>query len=163
MQLSNYLADGGAGELNVVAIAWTEGRYGFASPARLRSFIRDFHPSIRVVHANPRVEKDFAPLVYVPANFAFDGKVMRVIDRVDGTSRRTIVRHLHTGHAVSRRPGGAVIEGKARRYRLTTDGEIKLSRGTCWTAYGEGVPSTIIDITLAAPLPVETEFAVQAL
>ena len=74
MQLSNYLADGGAGELNVVAIAWTEGRYGFASPARLRSFIRDFHPSIRVVHANPRVEKDFAPLVYVPANFAFDGK-----------------------------------------------------------------------------------------
>ena len=95
--------------------------------------------------------------------FAFDGNVMRVIDRVDGTSRRTITRHLHTRHAVSRQLGGAVIEGKARRYRLTTDGEIKLSQGTCWTAYGEGVPSTIIDIALAAPLPVETEFAMEAL
>ncbi len=74
MQLSNYLADGGDKELNVIAIAWTEGRYGNASPARLRSFIRGFHKSIRVVHASPRVENDFAPLVYVPANFAFDGK-----------------------------------------------------------------------------------------
>jgi hypothetical protein len=74
VQLSNYLADGGTDKLNVIAIAWTEGRYGFASPARLRSFIRNFHPSIRVVHASPRVEKDFSPLVYVPANFAFDGK-----------------------------------------------------------------------------------------
>jgi hypothetical protein len=74
VELSNYLADGGDKELNVIAIAWTEDRYGFASPARLRSFIRSFHKSIRVVHASPRVEKDFAPLVYVPANFAFDGQ-----------------------------------------------------------------------------------------
>jgi hypothetical protein len=74
VQLSNYLADGGDKKLNVIAIAWTEGRYGIASPARLRSFIRSFHKSIRVVHASPRVEKDFAPLVYVPANFVFDGK-----------------------------------------------------------------------------------------
>jgi|TARA_B100000315_G_C14389220_1_gene501126 hypothetical protein len=74
VQLGRYLEDGGAEKLNVIAIAWTEGRYGDASPARLRSFIRSFHPSIRIVHADARVEKDFSPLVYVPANFVFDGQ-----------------------------------------------------------------------------------------
>ena len=56
-----------------------------------------------------------------------------------------------------------MIEGKNARYQLTTDGEIKLSRGTCWTAYGEGVPSTVIAIGSVETLPVETEIAVEAL
>jgi hypothetical protein len=93
----------------------------------------------------------------------FEGRTMRIVDRVEGSSRRNIARHLHTGHVVHREPGGAVIEGKAARYRLTADGEIKLSRGTCWTAYGEGVPSTVIDIASVESLPVETEIAVEAL
>jgi len=74
VQLSNYLSEAGPDKLNVIAIAWTEGRYGDASKPRLDRFIRSFHPSIRVVYADARVEKAFSPLVYVPANFMFNAK-----------------------------------------------------------------------------------------
>lgn len=78
MQLRKFLSNGGMKRLNVVAISWTEGRYGDASPSRLRSMVRSFHPAIRVIRASPKIEKDFAPLVYVPASFIFDrqGKVV---------------------------------------------------------------------------------------
>ena len=72
MQLREFLNNGGTERVNVVAVSWTEGRYGDASPGRLRSMVRTFHPSIRVISASPKVEKDFSPLVYVPASFIFD-------------------------------------------------------------------------------------------
>ena len=78
MQLSDFLQNGGTERVNVVAVSWTEGRYGDASPGRLRSMVRTFHPAIRVISASPKVEKDFSPLVYVPSSFIFDrqGKVV---------------------------------------------------------------------------------------
>lgn len=78
MQLRDYLNAGGTAKLNVIAIAWTEGRYGDASETRLQRFVRPFHPAIRVIRATRRIEKDFSPLVYVPANFVFDAKGTRV-------------------------------------------------------------------------------------
>ena len=78
MQLRNYLNDGGAAKLNVIAISWTEGRYGDASESRLRSFVRNFHPAIRIIRATNEIEKTFSPLVYVPANFVFDGNGKRI-------------------------------------------------------------------------------------
>jgi len=78
VQLSKFLNNGGTEKVNVVAVSWTEGRYGDASPGRLRSMVRTFHPAIRVISASPKVEKDFSPLVYVPASFIFNkqGKVV---------------------------------------------------------------------------------------
>jgi hypothetical protein len=77
VQLKHYLNDGGLDKLNVIAISWTEGRYGNASESRLRSMVREFHPAIRVIRATDEIDKTFSPLVYVPANFLFDGKGKR--------------------------------------------------------------------------------------
>ena len=74
MELSDYLAKGGADKVNVVAISWSEGLYGNPSDTRLRNEVRSFHSSIRVIRADAAIEKDFAPLVYVPINFLFDPK-----------------------------------------------------------------------------------------
>ena len=62
----------GKGRFNIIGIAWTEDRYGWASAFRLRSMVRHFHPDVKVVHANPDLESDFKPLVEVPAKFIFD-------------------------------------------------------------------------------------------
>lgn len=72
MQLRDFLNNGGVDKLNVIAISWTEGRYGDASEPRLQRFVRNFHPAIRVIRATKQIDKDFSPLVYVPANFVFD-------------------------------------------------------------------------------------------
>ncbi|MFP6712893.1 MAG: hypothetical protein VB913_14475 [Rhodospirillales bacterium] len=78
MQLSKFLTNGGTNKINIVAVNWTEGRYGSTSDANLRSMVRTFHPAIRVIRASPKIEKDFSPPVYVPASFIFDknGKVV---------------------------------------------------------------------------------------
>lgn len=74
MQLRDYLNSGGNKKLGVIAVSWTEGRYGTASPTRLRNMVKQFHPEIRVIHESPEIVNEFSPLVYVPANFLFDGK-----------------------------------------------------------------------------------------
>ncbi len=78
MQLREYLNEGGAEKINVVAISWTEGRYGNPSEVRLQRMVRTFHPAIRVIRASKRIERDFSPLVYVPANFVFNDQGRRV-------------------------------------------------------------------------------------
>lgn len=72
MQLGDYLKENGEDSLAVVAVAWTEGRYGFASEGRLQRMVEKFHPAIKVIRETPQVVKAFSPLVYVPANFVFD-------------------------------------------------------------------------------------------
>lgn len=78
MQLRNLLDDGWKGKLGIVAISWTEGRYGYASEARLQRMVGEFHPDIRVIRETPQINDDFAPLVYVPANFLFDKDGKRI-------------------------------------------------------------------------------------
>ena len=63
--------------MNIIAISWTEGRYGPASEGRLQRMAKTMHPSIRVIRATETIDKGFSPLVYVPANFVFDGKGKR--------------------------------------------------------------------------------------
>ncbi|MBL6957770.1 MAG: hypothetical protein ISR52_02230 [Rhodospirillales bacterium] len=95
MQLRKYLEDGGSGKLNVIAISWTEGRYGSASEKRLQRFVRDFHPDIRIIRETDKINKAFAPLVYVPANFVFDGTGKRAFG--DGNREhldQDYIRHL---------------------------------------------------------------------
>ena len=66
------LEDGWKDKVSIVAISWTEGRYGHASEGRLQRMVSEFHPDIRVIRETPQINDDFAPLVYVPANFVFD-------------------------------------------------------------------------------------------
>ena len=72
MQLGEYLKEKGEDSLNIVAVAWTEGRYGYASEGRLQRMVEKFHSAIRVIRETPDVVEAFSPLVYVPANFVFD-------------------------------------------------------------------------------------------
>jgi len=72
VQLRELLDEGWKGKVGIVAISWTEGRYGHASEARLQRMVGKFHPDIRVIRETPRINDAFAPLVYVPANFVFD-------------------------------------------------------------------------------------------
>jgi hypothetical protein len=72
VQLREFLYNGGSKKVNIIAVSWKEGRYGNSSPGRLRSMVRKFHPAIRVIRANAKIEKDFAPLVNVPMNFIFN-------------------------------------------------------------------------------------------
>ena len=72
MQLREFLNEKGTDKLSIVAISWTEGRYGNVSQPRLARMVREFHPDIRVVSETPDIVKAFSPLVYVPANFIFD-------------------------------------------------------------------------------------------
>ena len=72
MQLRELLEDGWKDKVGIVAISWTEGRYGHASEGRLQRMVSEFHPDIRVIRETEQINEDFAPLVYVLANFVFD-------------------------------------------------------------------------------------------
>jgi hypothetical protein len=72
VQLRELLEDGWKDKVGIVAISWTEGRYGHASEGRLQRMVSEFHPDIRVIRETEQINEDFAPLVYVPANFVFD-------------------------------------------------------------------------------------------
>jgi hypothetical protein len=72
VQLRELLDENWKDEVHVVAINWTEGRYGSISDDRLQRMVRSFHPDIRVIRETEQINDDFAPLVYVPANFMFD-------------------------------------------------------------------------------------------
>jgi hypothetical protein len=72
VQLGDYLKENGEDAIGIVAVAWTEGRYGFASEGRLQRMVEKFHPAIKVIRETPEIVEAFSPLVYVPANFVFD-------------------------------------------------------------------------------------------
>ena len=72
MQLRELLEDGWKDKVGIVAISWTEGRYCHASEGRLQRMVSEYHPDIRVIRETEQINEDFAPLVYVPANFVFD-------------------------------------------------------------------------------------------
>ena len=72
MQLGEYLKENGENSLNVIAIAWTEGRYGYASKGHLQRMVEKFHPANKDFRETPKIVDAFSPLVYVPATFIFD-------------------------------------------------------------------------------------------
>lgn len=78
MQLGDYLKENGEDAIGIVAVAWTEGRYGFASEGRLQRMVEKFHPAIKVIRETPEIVEAFSPLVYVPANFVFDARGKRL-------------------------------------------------------------------------------------
>ena len=66
MQLGEYLTEKGEDSINIVAISWTEGRYGSPSEGRLQRMVEKFHLAIKVIRETPDVVDAFSPLVYVP-------------------------------------------------------------------------------------------------
>ena len=72
MQLGNLLKNGGNKKINLIAINWNEERGGNSSKRQLNNLVRTFHPNIRVVRSNQKIETYFAPLTNVPMSFIFN-------------------------------------------------------------------------------------------
>jgi hypothetical protein len=71
VQLSEFLNQGGIKKVSIIAINWGENRDGKSSPGRLNNLVRSFHPIIRVVRSNQKIETHFSPLTNVPMSFIF--------------------------------------------------------------------------------------------
>ena len=99
----------------------------------------------------------------VTRNWRFDANAMFLTDHINGKGRHGIARRLHTTWPVEPAPGGVIIEGAGRRFRLTCDGAVAIEKSKCWLAYGEAVPATVIDIGMTAALPLETLLTVEAI
>ncbi|NKB56463.1 MAG: hypothetical protein GKS00_09015 [Alphaproteobacteria bacterium] len=99
MQLRKLLDEGWKDKIGIVAISWTEGRYGSASEGRLQRMVREFHPDIRVIRETKQINDDFAPLVYVPANFVFDknGKLIYGDGNREHLSKEKLIGLLKQG------------------------------------------------------------------
>jgi len=72
VQLRHFLNKDGINKINIIAINWSEERYGKPSKKRLNNLVKSIHPMIRVIHSNQEIEKYFSPLTAVPINFIFD-------------------------------------------------------------------------------------------
>jgi hypothetical protein len=92
----------------------------------------------------------------------FDADAMVVTDHIEGAGKHRVVRRLHTTLPVERAPGGAMIEGAGRRFLLTCDGAVTIEKSKCWTAYGDAVAATAINIAMTEALPLETSLTVDA-
>jgi thiol-disulfide isomerase/thioredoxin len=84
--LARYIEANGADKIHIVAVNWIEGLAG-RSPARLRSFLRDIHPSIKVVIGTKDVVRDFGGVLSIPAAYIFDKSGQEVF-RVGSDPRR---------------------------------------------------------------------------
>ncbi len=99
----------------------------------------------------------------VQRRLAFAPNALRITDRVEGVSRRTVTRRPLTTCKVWRDGDAALLEGRSVRFRLGATDVIALSPAPCWTAFGEGAHSTLIDISVTADLPIETAMLLERL
>ncbi|OAN49180.1 hypothetical protein A6A04_03435 [Paramagnetospirillum marisnigri] len=92
----------------------------------------------------------------VTRRWRFEGRRLDITDTVAGSGPHLLIRRLHTTCRVEAVAGGLHLHAPGgRRFTITApDAEITVSPTTLWTAYGEGVPASRIEITIAAaPLP----------
>ena len=92
---ARYIDANGTDKINIIAVNWIEGLAG-RSPARLRRFLRDIHPSIEVVIGTKGVVRDFGGVLSIPAAYNFD-KSGKEVFRVGGD------RGGHGRHYLKRR------------------------------------------------------------
>lgn len=99
----------------------------------------------------------------VTRRWRFDGPVATLADSVDGHGRHLIARRLITALAVEPIPGGAILVGRRRRYRVMCADKAAFEPITRWTAYGCGVPATAIAFHAGATLPWSGSLTIEAL
>ena len=90
----------------------------------------------------------------------FSNSGFRIVDRVEGSGRRRITRHLHTTLAVEPGPDGAVLGTGKKRFLVHAGCPLTVKSATHWPAYGRGIAATTLDATLKSTFPWESEFSV---
>ena len=93
--------------------------------------------------------------------WTFSPSGFHLVDRVEGSGRHRIVRRLLTTLPVELLPDGAIVRGNKDTFRLTADTPLASRAATCWQAYGEGIPATVIEAAVEADLPWEGRLTVE--
>jgi hypothetical protein len=130
-----------------------------------------YSPGFRehIVTARPAVQRTRGGAVLREAGFQhlsgfggvereleFATDCVQITDRIPGSGRQKICRRFCTPHPVARDGDTAIIDAGAKSYRLSPGAGFTLIDITCWSAYGEGVPGTLIESEHRRALPSET-------
>lgn len=93
----------------------------------------------------------------VERHWRFAGRRLEIWDRVEGVSggEHALIRRLHTTCGVEVLDSGVRLTAPGgRRFTVAApDAQIAVLPAACWTAYGESVPASRIEIRSAATLP----------
>ncbi len=89
----------------------------------------------------------------VSRSWAFGENGVRIADRVDGRGRRRIRRQFVTPHPVSVSGSTAEIAAPGARFHIAAGTGIAVRTLTCWSAYADGRPGTLIVAEEEATLP----------
>jgi hypothetical protein len=80
---------------------------------------------------------------------------LSITDCIAGRGRRRIRRQFCTPHPVVRDGDSAIINVGPASYRLSTGSAISFVEMTCWSAYGQGTPGTLIVTETNEELPID--------
>lgn len=122
----------------------------------------------RIVTARPAVQRTREGAILRGAGFQhlsgigevereleFSPGYVRITDRIPGHGRRDIRRQFCTPHPGVSDGDTVVIDAGTKSYRLSPGAGFTLNDITCWSAYGEGVPGTLIVSEQRGSLPSE--------
>jgi len=77
-----------------------------------------------------------------------------ITDRIAGRGRHRIRRQFCTPHPVVPDGDAAIINAGPTSYRLSTGSAVSFVEMTCWSAYGQGTPGTLIVTETNEKLPI---------
>lgn len=86
---------------------------------------------------------------------------VRVTDRIEGRGRSRVRRQFATPHPVTFDGSVATVEAPGTRFRIDLGAPAAVQQITCWTAYGEGRPGSLIVCEREAALPSETTAVIE--
>ena len=100
----------------------------------------------------------------VSRRWHFSGAALTITDQVDGSTRRTVTRLLHTPLAAEKVGDDVILRGRHVSIRVAAaDARLTLRPATRWVAYGDGRPATVIDIGAKTGLPWTSVLTVEVL
>jgi len=90
----------------------------------------------------------------VTRQWAFTDGVVEIEDQISGSNSYEFVQRLYTPLTVSQIDGSVTLAGKDGAFRLTSQtGSIETRPAKIWSAYGQSIPGTVIQITSGSSLP----------
>jgi hypothetical protein len=86
---------------------------------------------------------------------------VKISDRIAGRGRHRICRRFCTPLAVTREADAVIMSAGSRSYRFSPGADFRLEDITCWSAYGEGRPATLIISEWHGSLPFEAVVTIE--
>ena len=96
----------------------------------------------------------------VERDFTFTENGLAIVDEIEGTSSKFVVRRLYTPMAAERDGTSVVLSGVHRKFRIVADDPIEIAPAKRWIAYGISVPATVLEISCNITLPARLALSV---